>query len=107
MRDIGREDAEVIGLLVRHATSATGTVLTEAAYDRPPRVGEFIRVSRVHATAKPGSIRIYLDSLDAVRRVRDAFEGQWVEVGTDVVGFRVRNDQLEASTPPGRGGGGP
>ena len=101
--DIGREDGEVIALLMNHAAATAGLVLRETGYDRAPREGEYARATRINDDGRPGVVRVYLGEREAARRVHNAFQGRHVQVGTTVVGFSVRCDALAAEQLPGGG----
>ena len=75
--------------------------MRETPYARMPAVGEYARLSQLDGTAPAGRVRAYLPDLESVRKLRTAFHGQHVQVGTARVGFRVSNDLLDAAGVPG------
>ena len=67
----------------------------------PPHMGEYVHLARVDLASPPGRLRIFLPDLESVRKLRAAFHGQSVQVGSDLVGFRITNDRLDAEGLPG------
>ena len=96
MGQIGREDQEIITLLMRHVIQATGLELRETDYTRPQEVGEFANLARGGA-ARPGRIRILVPNMEGVRKIDAALRGQHVAVGGQAVSFRVVSDGLDAA----------
>ena len=107
--EVGREDGEVLRYIMSHVCSATGLAIRESSYLAPPAVNEYVHLARTDTAAPPGRLRLYLSSLEEVRRVRAALHGQSVRVGADLVAFRVACDPLDAEglRGPGRGAGRP
>ena len=104
--EIGREDGSVIRLLMVHLTQAVGLHLNETDYSREPKVGEYVHLGSKDATAQPGRARLLLASSEEVRKVHAALHGQSLQVGQDLVGIEVANDDLDAQRRPGNGHGG-
>lgn len=101
MGELGKEDGEVLRYLMRHLCTATGLQIEESAYTSPPRVGEYVHLARIDSASPPGRLRLFLPDLESVRKLRAALHGQSVQVGSDLVGFRITNDRLDAEGLPG------
>ena len=86
---------------MRHVCTATGLQLEESAYTGPPHIGEYVHLARVDPTSPPGRLRLFLPDLESVRKFRAALHGQSVQVGSNLVGFRITNDRLDAEGLPG------
>ena len=83
--EVGKEDGQVMSLLMQHVISATGLQLQETDYGRAPRTGEYIHLATQHSSAPPGKLRVLLSSAEEVRRLYNALHGQTVQVGLDKV----------------------
>ena len=101
--EVGREDGEVLRLLMTHVCQATGLSLRETDYSQAPRTGEYIHLASQDPAAPPGRLRLLLQDLEAVRRVRAALHGQTLQVGTDRIGIEIANDYLDSASVPGNG----
>ena len=101
MGELGKEDGEVLKLVMQHVCSQTGLHIVETDYSREPRPGEYVHLARKDVSAPPGRLQLRLASLEAVRQVKAALHGQTVQVGTDLIGFRIANDRLDAEGIPG------
>jgi hypothetical protein len=101
--EVGREDGQVLALLMQHVTNATGITIAETDYARAPRTGEYIHLASQDATAQPGKLRLLLASAEEVRRVYNALDGQTLRVGNDRVGIKVSNDLIDGRRVPGNG----
>ncbi len=101
MGEIGREDGQVMNLLMTHVVNLTGIQLVETDYGRDPKAGEFIHLATQDSTAKPGMLRVILKSSDEVRKLFNALDGQTVQVGQDKLGVRVLNDLVQGCQVPG------
>ena len=100
MGELGKEDGEVLRLLMGHLCTATGLQSQESACTAPPRMGEHVHLARVDPASPPGRLRIFLPDLESVRKLRAALHGQSVQVGSDLIGFRITNDRLDAEGLP-------
>ena len=56
--EVGKEDGQVMSLLMQHVISATGLQLQETDYGREPRVGEYIHLATQNRSAPPGKLRV-------------------------------------------------
>lgn len=101
--EVGKEDAQVMSLLMQHAISVTGLQLQETDYGRAPRIGEYIHLAIQNSSAPPGKLRVLLSSGEEIRRLYNALHGQTVQVGADKVGVVVGNDLLDGQCVPGNG----
>ena len=101
--ELGREDGHVIGCIMRHILDATGLQLVECDYSAPPRRGQFQHLATLDPSAPPGRVRAYLSSLDEVRKLFAALQGQAVKVGLDIAGIEITNNILDAEKAPGGG----
>ena len=99
--EIGREDGQVVALLMNHAIRATGIALKETDYSRAPKPGEYIHLSSQDSQLPPGRIRVLLESSDEIRRLYNALNGQTIQVGDSRVGIEVANDLIAGQSVPG------
>ena len=99
--EVGREDGQVLALLMQHVTLTTGLSIKETDYSRVPRVGEYVHLASQDPTAQPGKLRVLLSSADEVRRLYNALHGQTLQVGSDRVGIVVGNDLIDGQQVPG------
>ena len=53
MGEVGKEDREVLALLMQHVTLATGINLCETNYSRAPRAGEFVHLASQDSSERP------------------------------------------------------
>ena len=101
--EIGKEDREVMRLLMDHLVTATNLGIKETDYSRAPRTGEYIHLASTDFTAPPGKVRILLNNSDEVRQVHAALHGQTIKAGNDAVGIVVENDGMDSRPVPGNG----
>ena len=101
--EIGKEDGQVIRALMQHATQAVGIQLVETSYSGIPKIGEFVHLASQDPSAPPGKIKVFLSSLDDVRKLYGALHGQSIVVGADRVGIIVGNNILDSLNAPGGG----
>ena len=99
--ELGKEDGEVLKRIMQHVCAQMGIKLVETDYSREARVGEYVHLATKDVAAPPGRLQLRLPNLDSLRKVRGALHGQSVQVGSDIVGFRVANDMLDAEGIPG------
>jgi hypothetical protein len=99
--EVGKEDGQVLALLMQHVINATGLNLKETDYQRAPVAGEYIHLATQNPTAEPGKLRVMLASAEEVRRVYNALDGQTLQVGNDRVGIKVSNDLVDGQRVPG------
>ena len=91
----------MLKLVMQHVCSQTGLSIVETDYSREPRTGEYVHMARKDISAPPGRLQLRLASLEEVRKVKAALHGQTVQVGTDLIGFKIANDRLDAEGIPG------
>lgn len=101
--EIGKEDGQVIRALMQHATQAVGIQLVETSYSGVPKIREFVHLASQDPSAPLGKIKVFLSSLDDVRKLYGALHGQSIVVGTDRVGIIVGNNILDSLNVPGGG----
>ena len=101
--EVGREDGEVMRLLMTHLVRATGLDIKETDYSRDPKSGEFYHLASKDPISPPGRLRLYLRDQDEVRKVYAALHNQTVQVGQDYVAITVSNDLVEGARVPGNG----
>ena len=101
--EVGKEDGEVLRLLMTHLCQVTGLHLTETDYRRAPHTGEYIHLASQDLAVPPGRLRVLLPDLEAVRKVRAALHGQTLQVGQDRIGIEVTNDYFDSASVPGNG----
>jgi len=99
--EVGKEDGQVLAILMQHVTSNTGLSIQETDYSRAPRVGEYVHLASLDSTAQPGKLRVLLSSAEDVRRLYNALHGQTVQVGHDRVGIVVGSDLIDGRQVPG------
>jgi len=75
MGELGKEDREVLALLMQHATRSTGINLCETDYRRAPLAGEFVHLAAQDSSERPGKLRVFLSSADEVRKLHNALHG--------------------------------
>eukprot|EP00959_Pyramimonas_sp_CCMP1952_P020950 441830-Pyramimonas_sp.AAC.1 len=83
---------------MQHVIQATGLQLTECNYTSPPEPGQFQHLATADPSAPPGRVRAFLASLEDVRRVYAALQGQTVKIGIDTVAIEVTSDIVDAAT---------
>ena len=101
--EMGKEDGQVLRLLMQHAIGVTGLHLQETDYTRAPKMGEYIHLATQSDSAPPGRVRVLLTSVEDVRRLYNALHGQTVQVGADRVGVVVDSDLVTGQAVPGNG----
>ena len=99
--EVGREDGQVMAILMQHVTQATGLAIKETDYSRVPKCGEYIHLASQDPTAQPGKLRVLLSTADEVRRLYNALHGQTVQVGGERIGIVVSNDLINGQQVPG------
>ena len=99
--EVGREDGEVLKLLITHLSSATGIALVEADPARGLREVSYVHLASQDPSAPPGRLRMLLRDADEVRRVYAALHGQTIQVGQDTIAIEITNDLYEAARLPG------
>ena len=62
---------------------------------------EYVHLARVDPAFPPGRLRLFHPDMESVRKLRAALHGQSVQVGSDLIGFRITNDRLDAEGLPG------
>ena len=99
--EVGKEDGQVLSLLMQHVAHSTGLAIQETDYTRAPKVGEYVHLASQDPTAPPAKLRVLLGSADDVRRLYNALHGQTLQVGNDRVGIVVGNDLIDGQRVPG------
>ena len=99
--DIGRQDGEVIGLLMDHLNAKTGLGVKAAGDIRNPKTGEYVYQAAVDTGAPAGKVKLLLSDGDSVRRVFATLHGQTLQVGTDHIAIEVSNDLVNAAAASG------
>ena len=92
--ELGHQDLNVMLILMRHVVSSTGLSLAAAVDAERPRAGEYIHLASRDPLAPPGRMRVFLNSLEEVRRLYAALHGQSVLVNGDFVAVTVANDAV-------------
>ena len=99
--EVGKEDGQVLALLMQHASRSLGLTIKETDYTRPPKIGEYVHLATLDTTAPPGKLRVCLSSADEVQKLHSALHGQTLLVGNARVGIAVGNDLLDGRQVPG------
>ena len=103
--EVGKEDGQVLRLLMQHAIQRSGLQLTETAPGSEQKLGEYLHLASADPLAPPGRVRVLVSTDDEVRKIRNALHGQCIQVGGDKVRVRVCNDFLDSRATPGNSRG--
>ena len=101
--ELGKEDREVMNLLMGHLASSTGLAISAKPEAKALSHGEYEHVPAEIHGGVGGRVRLLLRDAGEVARVHAALHGQVVAIGHTKIGIEVVNERFDLNQGTGNG----